>query len=59
MSELAEDLLTGDGTKRAKIGVNAFMHGGAGAFYAIGSTTYENLQPPLIWLIVGLFSPFQ
>ena len=32
MSELAEDLLTGDGAKRAKIGVNAFMHGGAGSF---------------------------
>ena len=32
VSELAEDLLTGDGAKRAKIGVNAFMHGGAGSF---------------------------
>ena len=32
MSELAEERSIGDGAKRAKIRVNAFTYGGAGAF---------------------------
>ena len=32
MSELAEERSIGGGAKRAKIRVNAVMHGGAGAF---------------------------
>ena len=32
MSELAEERSIGGGAKRAKIGVNALMHGAAGAF---------------------------
>ncbi|WP_147355228.1 hypothetical protein [Clostridium sp. OM02-18AC] len=32
MSELAEERSIGGGAKRVKTGVNALMHGGAGAF---------------------------
>ena len=35
MSELAEERSIGDGAKRAKIRVNAFTYGGAGAFGTI------------------------